>query len=105
MSEEIFEVGDIVYHNRTGDERVVARVSKTGMLAFGEPPFNSGSYVTPGTTHTTGGKRTRRRCSLRWLRFPTARKRYAERKRLSKKSAPASPGSLPNWRRWIRWDS
>jgi hypothetical protein len=45
MSEEIFEVGDVVYHDRTGDERVVARVSKTGLLAFGEPPFNSGSYV------------------------------------------------------------
>jgi hypothetical protein len=42
--EEKFEVGQTVYSNHDGKPRVVRRVSKSGQLAFGDPPYTSGSY-------------------------------------------------------------
>jgi hypothetical protein len=44
-TEETFEVGQTVYSTRSGKPYTVRRISPSGQLAFGEPPYNSGSYV------------------------------------------------------------
>jgi hypothetical protein len=42
-----FVVGETVYSKHTGKAHVIRRISPSGSLAFGSPPYNSGSYVTP----------------------------------------------------------
>ena len=39
-----FEVGQTVYSKATGKAFIIKRISASGRLAFGAPPYNSGSY-------------------------------------------------------------